>query len=122
MSITNHMVHGQGHYVPSDSAKQQILSARTFMTRTLTLTGTDKVRVPVPSGVYEVVCQSNVSFKVYETAETYTENTGGAVVTYGTGMSGTTLTIPVYDRDFYISGSANQVITLLFPSLRSVKG
>lgn len=107
------------HTVPSDSFRNQILAARTVMTRTVVLSGS-KVEIQVPKGCYEVgiKCASEVTF--YETAGTYnviSRNTDGSVVTntYGTGYSGTNMNMPVYNGNFWLNGTGT--VTLLFSSL-----
>ena len=102
------------YYVPSDNAGNQIMSARTFMTRQITLANTDKLEIVVPRGCYEAILKSSSSFNVFESNDTYTENG----ITYGTGISGTLITIPCESNSFYISGTTSQVIDIMFPSLR----
>ena len=102
------------HMVPSDSNRNQIMSARTFMTRQIILANTNKLEVIVPKGCYEAILKSNSSFNVFESSDTYVENS----ITYGTGISGTLITVPCESNSFYISGTTSQVIDIMFPSLR----
>lgn len=108
--------------VPVDGYGNQILAARTVMTRSVVLSGS-KVEIQVPKGCYEVgiKCGSEVTF--YETADTYTQfdkKEDGSLVenTYGSGYSGTNMNMPVYNGRFWLNGTGT--VTLLFSSIREV--
>ena len=110
------------HSVPVDSYRNQILAARTVMTRSITLSGS-KVEVQVPKGCYEVGIKCNSEVTFYETANTYTQfdkKEDGTLVenTYGSGYSGTNMSMPVYNGRFWLNGTGT--VTLLFSSIREV--
>ena len=102
------------HQVPVDSNRNQILAARTFMTRQVTLANTNRLEITVPLGAYEAIVSSNTAVNVSEASATYVENG----LTYGTGVSGTLVTVPCESQSFWISGTANQVVDIMFPTLR----
>lgn len=112
------------HSVPVDSFRNQILAARTVMTRNVTLTGgATKDEIQVPKGCYEVGIKSSSAVTFYETANTYTQfdkKQDGSLVenTYGSGYSGTNMSMPVYNGRFWLNGTGT--VTLLFSSIREV--
>ena len=110
------------HSVPVDSYRNQILAARTVVTRSVTLSGS-KVEVQVPKGCYEVGIKCNSEVIFYETATEYVVmdiKEDGSLVenTYGSGYSGTNMNMPVYNGRFWLNGTGT--VTLLFSSLKEV--
>lgn len=92
---------------PGDSSGTNITSARRCLTRTLTLTGATKIKVPVPFGAYNVniTHKSATNFIYYEGKATngagayavYTEDG----IEYGTGKTGADMMMPCYDDSHF---------------------
>ena len=100
--------------VPADDFGNPLDAMSSFITKRITLANTNRLEVVAPLGAVDAVITSATSFSVYESAAAY--GTGNEL---GNGFSGTLITIPVTGGNkFWISGAANQVVNIMFPTLR----
>jgi hypothetical protein len=121
-NINSRIKNIEQHSVPYDSNRQQIISARKVLTRSVTLGSDARVEITVPRGCYEVGIKASSAVTFFESAATYTKvctKADGSIetVTFGSGYSGTNMTFPMFNQSsFWLNGSGI-VVTLLFSSI-----
>jgi len=100
--------------MPADDFGNVTGGMETFISQKVTLADSSRLKITAPAGSSDAVVSSSSTVTVYESATVYGSNNE-----YGNGMPGTNISIPVTGgKDFWISGTAGQVVNIMFPKLR----
>lgn len=109
------MLNGKRQYsMPADDFGNITGGMATFKSQKITLTDGNRLKVVAPANASDAIISSSASVTVYESAAVY-----GGSNEFGNGIAGTNISIPVVGSgEFWISGTADQVVNIMFPLLR----